>query len=68
MSRFYRIFLFLFSIYFYQAAQGQNPVQFRFSQEATSGNEVLIKIKASMVVNFIDNPWCRYYPKDLAGQ
>jgi thiol:disulfide interchange protein len=48
MSRFYRIFLFLFSIYFYQAAQGQNPVQFRFSQEATSGNEVLIKIKASI--------------------
>lgn len=48
MSRIYRIFLLLFSFYFYQAAQGQNPVQFRFSQEQTSGNEVLIKIKAAV--------------------
>lgn len=46
MSSIYRIVFLLFSFYFYQAAQGQNPVQFRFSQEQTSGNEVLIKIKA----------------------
>ena len=45
MSSIYRFFLLLFSCYYYQAAQGQNPVQFRFSQEQTSGNEVLIKIK-----------------------
>ena len=46
MSSIYRIVLLLFSFYFYQTAQGQNPVQFRFSQEQTAGNEVLIKIKA----------------------
>ncbi|RYD75684.1 MAG: protein-disulfide reductase, partial [Sphingobacteriales bacterium] len=46
MSNIYRVILLLFSFYFYQAAQGQNPVQFRFSQEQTAGNEVLIKIKA----------------------
>ena len=46
MSRIYRIFFLLFSFYFYQTAQGQNPVQFRFSQEQVAGNEVLIKIKA----------------------
>ena len=45
MSSIYRIFLLLFSFYFYQTAQGQNPVQFRFSQEQTTGNEVLIKMK-----------------------
>jgi len=51
MSVFYR-FLFLFlSFYFYQAAQGQNPVQFHFIQEQTSGNEVLIKIKATIPQN-----------------
>jgi thiol:disulfide interchange protein len=46
MSSIYRIFFLLFSFYFYQTAQGQNPVQFRFSQEQASGNEVLIKMKA----------------------
>ncbi|HEY0039076.1 MAG TPA: cytochrome c biogenesis protein CcdA, partial [Flavisolibacter sp.] len=46
MSSIYRIFFLLFSFYFYQAAQGQNPVQFYFSQEQTSGNEVLLKMKA----------------------
>ncbi|RYF84919.1 MAG: protein-disulfide reductase, partial [Chitinophagaceae bacterium] len=48
MSRIYRTVLFLFSVYFYQTAQAQNPVQFRFSQEQTSGNEVVIKIKAGV--------------------
>src|SRR5829696_2855092 len=46
MSSIYRVFLFFFSFYFYQTAQAQNPVQFLFSQEQTSGNEVLIKLKA----------------------
>ncbi|HUC79291.1 MAG TPA: cytochrome c biogenesis protein CcdA [Flavisolibacter sp.] len=48
MRRLYRVFLLVISFYFYQAAQGQNPVQFHFSQEQTSGNDVLIKIKAAV--------------------
>ena len=51
MSIIYRLFFLLISFYFYQAAQGQNPVQFHFSQEQTAGNEVLIKIKAAVPQN-----------------
>lgn len=45
MRNFYRVLLFLIAYNFYGAAQGQNPVQFRFTQEA-AGSEVLLKIKA----------------------
>jgi len=45
MSRFNRVLFLLLTLFFFRAAQGQNPVQFRFSQEAT-GNDVLLKIKA----------------------
>jgi thiol:disulfide interchange protein DsbD len=40
-----RLLLFLTTFLFIKTAQAQNPVQFRFTQEA-SGNEVLLKIKA----------------------
>lgn len=48
MRSIYRFLFLLISLYFYQAAQGQNPVQFHFSQEPGPGNEVLIKIKAAV--------------------
>lgn len=43
--------LFLFSLlFFHQAAQGQNPVQFHFRQD-TVGGDVLLKIKAVVPEN-----------------
>lgn len=51
MSRIYRIFFLVVSFYFYQTAQAQNPVQFHFSQEQAAGNEILIKIKATVPQN-----------------
>ncbi len=45
MRAFYRIFFLFLIPFFYQAAQGQNPVQFRFTQEA-AGPDVTLKIKA----------------------
>jgi hypothetical protein len=40
-----RVFFFITLFCFIGSAQGQNPVQFSFTQEP-SGNEVLLKIKA----------------------
>jgi thiol:disulfide interchange protein len=45
MRTLYRFFLFHFLIALVGTAQGQNPVQFHFTQEAT-GTDVLLKIKA----------------------
>lgn len=42
-----RILVFFTALFFLKTAQAQNPVQFRFTQEA-AGNDVLLKIKAAV--------------------
>jgi thiol:disulfide interchange protein DsbD len=47
MRTIHRILFFLLAFCFLKTAQAQNPVQFRFTQEA-AGNDVLLKIKAAV--------------------